>query len=57
MESTASAEPLRTLLVPNKAAKVYGGSPCDPIEKACETWKRGEMLKALVRSALSPEKV
>ena len=44
----------RTLLVPYSEANVYGGSPCEPIAKACETWKSGAILKALVKSARSP---
>lgn len=47
---------VRTLLVPKRAKKAYGGICCEPWEKACETWKRGATLKALVRSARRPEK-
>ena len=45
-----------TFGLPYMAEKAYGGiTPCDPMENACDTRKRGEvMAKVLVNSALRP---
>jgi len=46
-----------TLLVPNRARKVYGESCCEPAEKAWLIWKSGDIEKLLLSSARKPEKV